>query len=294
MRIAKLFFIITAATLAGNASAKDTTLHLAAREDNVAYARWILDRGVDVNAKDAIRRTPLHWAAVKNAAEVAKLLIDNGAEVNAKDKKGWTPLHLATSEDTAEVAKLLIDSGAEVNAKDKKGWTPLHWATSEGAAEVAKLLIDSGVEVNAKDKNGRMPLHLAARYDNAAEVVKLLIDSGAKVNAKNNDNETPLDVARDRNATAVAKLLADKAETAQKRTGAKGKCGETLTKIDEAIRQAAEISQEATPLAGLRHDILKLALTQAQRNLQSDGGALAHPRRIRPPPPMSAAKRHCN
>ena len=62
MRIAKLFFIIiTAATLAGNASAEDT---------------------------------PLHWAAWDNNAAEAKRLIDNGADVNAKNENGWTPLHV--------------------------------------------------------------------------------------------------------------------------------------------------------------------------------------------------------
>ena len=118
-------------------------------------------------------------------------------------------------------------------------------------------------------------LCIEAAWKNAAEVAKLLIDNGAEVNAKSNNGSTPLDVAKRRNAAEVAELLADEAQAAPKGTEAKGKCGETLTKIDEAIREAAGISQEATPIAGLRHDILKLALTQAQSA-------------------MSAAKRHCN
>ena len=257
MRIAKLFFIIiSAATLAGNASAELPPLHQAARDNNAAEA---------------------------------KRLIDNGAEVNAKDENGFTPLHRAAGRNAAAVAKLLIDNGADVNAEiGNTGLTPLYLAAGRNAAAVAKLLIEKGADVNAKTTYlGEMPLHRAAEY-NAAAVAKLLIDNGAAVNAKDNSDQTPLHIAREENAAAVAELLLaeakkmpwqraqwQRAQAAPKGTEAKGKCGETLTKIDEAIREAAGISQEATPIAGLRHDILKLALTQAQSA-------------------MSAAKRHCN
>ena len=57
MRIAKLFFIIiTAATLAGNASAEETPLHQAARDNNAAEAKRLIDNGADVNAKTAAKR----------------------------------------------------------------------------------------------------------------------------------------------------------------------------------------------------------------------------------------------
>ena len=56
MRIAKLFFIISAAaTLAGNASAEETPLHQAALDNNAAEAKRLIDNGADVNAKNKIR-----------------------------------------------------------------------------------------------------------------------------------------------------------------------------------------------------------------------------------------------
>ena len=174
MRITKLFFIISAvATLAGNASAEETLLHQAARDNNAALAKRLIAINAEwVNEKGKQWRTPLHWAARFNAVEVAKVLIDNGADVTVRDNGGLSPLDVARGYDSLEVVELL-------------------------------------------------------------------------------------------------------AEPAPKGTEAKGKCGEMLIKIDEAIREAAGISQEATPIAGLRHNILKLALTQAQSA-------------------MGAAKRHCN
>ena len=169
---------------------------------------------------------------------------------------------------------MLIDAGVEVNAKDNRGNTPLYHAAVNNAAAVAK--VRAGAEVNAKHNGGWTPLHGAAAM-NAAAIAKLLIANGAEVKAKNNNGDTPLQKARDANAAEVAELLlADRAQAAPKGTEAKGKCGETLTKIDEAIRAANDFlsNEQATALvrraAGARE-----YLAQAQSA-------------------MSAAKRHCN
>ena len=90
--------------------------------------------------------TPLHQAARDNNAAEAKRLIDNGAEVNAKDKDGVTPLHEAAMANAVEVAKVLIDNGADIKAKDKDGWTPLDWAKHEKVGmAVAELLINTAI-----------------------------------------------------------------------------------------------------------------------------------------------------
>ena len=178
MQIVKFFLIIIGAAMLGscgpdndggrggneklnrrNASPEDTPLHWAAKDNNVAEAKRLIDNGAEVNAKAENDITPLHVAAVVNALEVAKLLIDNGAAVTAKGKGGDAPLHWAAGGNTPKIAKLLIDNGAAVNAKDKVGWTPLHWAAAKSAADVAKLLIDNGAAVNTKSNDGHTPLH---------------------------------------------------------------------------------------------------------------------------------------
>jgi len=108
-----------------------------------------LDKGADVNARDAKGSTSLEWAALDGDAKMAKLLLDRGADVNAREptngeEAGWTPLHNAAEEGQAEVARLLLDRGANVNARDDSDATPLYYAEDGRHAEVAKLLREHG------------------------------------------------------------------------------------------------------------------------------------------------------
>jgi ankyrin repeat protein len=51
--------------------------------------------GLDVNAATDKGETPLHGAAHRGADTIAKYLIDNGANLKARNKRGFTPLDLA-------------------------------------------------------------------------------------------------------------------------------------------------------------------------------------------------------
>ncbi|HEX4792347.1 MAG TPA: ankyrin repeat domain-containing protein [Humisphaera sp.] len=72
--------------------------------------------------------TPLHWAAQEGHTQVAALLLDRGAELNAKNANGQTPLHLAAFRGHGAVVELLIRAGAAGRIRDKSGRTPLHIA----------------------------------------------------------------------------------------------------------------------------------------------------------------------
>ena len=185
-----------------------------------AYAKAaleLIEKKVDINAKDDNGYTPLHRAA--EAGNTAKVwaLIANGAKatVNAKANNGWTPLHWAAYNGNTAVATLLLANGAKatVNAKNNIGETPLHWAALNGHAAVATLLIDNKADINAKTTGlllaGYTPLHRAAQNGHK-DVATLLIAKGAYVNAKNNDGKTPLGEAKEswrRNKEAMKALL---------------------------------------------------------------------------------------
>ena len=143
-----------------------------------AYAKEaleLIEKKVDINAKDKYGETPLHTAAKAGDTATVWALIAKGAKVNAKTTGGplnpsYTPLHLAAANGREAVAKLLLANGAKatVNAKDNYGYTPLRWAAQNGHKDVATLLIDNKADINAKDNNGYTPLHYAAEKGHEA------------------------------------------------------------------------------------------------------------------------------
>ncbi len=88
-------------------------------------AELLISKGASINATNN-GFTPLHWAADRGHEEVAALLIEKGLNVNAKDEnRGRTPLHFSAHEGHIEVTDLLIRKEANLNAKTNDGFTPL-------------------------------------------------------------------------------------------------------------------------------------------------------------------------
>ncbi|XP_049772034.1 putative ankyrin repeat protein RF_0381 [Schistocerca cancellata] len=155
-------------------------------------AKFLVQNGAVVNARNSERVTPLHFAAEMGNVNIVKLLIQSQAAINAKNLEGFTPLHVSIQNRQAAVSQFLINSGADVNATDEEGWTPLHNAAHSGyPAETARLLIAKGASVNAREKIGRTPLHLAAAID-FTDVVNILVTNKADVNATDDRMWTPL------------------------------------------------------------------------------------------------------
>ena len=175
-------------------------LYRAAREEDVIFLKAFISAGYAVEEKEDRKL----WSAY---AKEALEMIEKKVDINAKDNNGYTPLHTAAKEGQTAKVWALIAKGANIEAK-ADGYTPLHWAAQNGHEAVAKLLIDNKANLEAKDKWEYTPLHRAARYGHK-DVATLLIAKGAKVNARNNDRKTPLGEAKKswRNTEAVQALL---------------------------------------------------------------------------------------
>lgn len=89
---------------------------------------------------------------------VAKLLIDKSVDINAKNKKGLTPLHLAVQ--FGEITFLI-----KIISKIYFQWVKiklLFTINSLGHGNIAKLLIDNRANVSAENNYKDTPLHLSA------------------------------------------------------------------------------------------------------------------------------------
>lgn len=75
------------------------------------------------------------------SAEMAGMLIEKGVDVNAKNKFGHTVLMLAAKQGNAPLMKLLIEKGADVNARSDNGTTALGYARKARQEESVKYLV---------------------------------------------------------------------------------------------------------------------------------------------------------
>ena len=195
---------------------KATPLHLASEKGHVEVARFLLEHGAGVTARNKFGDTPLHLA---KQVEVADLLIKHGAGVTAQDEGGFTPLHQAS---LVEVAGILIEHSADVTAQTEFKSTPLHQASCTGKVELAGILIERGADVTAKDDFWNTPLHLASQ-SGQLEVVGMLIERGADVTAQDKDGATPLHLASQLGHREVVGMLIEHGANVT----AQNACGET-------------------------------------------------------------------
>lgn len=82
----------------------------------------LVRRGADVKARqDFLKRTLLHTAAEAGDIRFMRYLIAKGLSVNATDEDGRTPLHAAAAKERAEAAEFLVKNGAKVDVLDRDG-----------------------------------------------------------------------------------------------------------------------------------------------------------------------------
>ena len=91
-----------------------TPLHEVALKNHTSVIQLLLDRGADINARDAENQTALHKAAWNNCTSAMRLLLDRGADPNARNLANQTPLDLARWRNHQEAIDLLMDFSASV------------------------------------------------------------------------------------------------------------------------------------------------------------------------------------
>jgi ankyrin repeat protein len=168
----------------------DVRLASAAKDNDRASVRSLLQQKADVNAALPDGTTALHWAVRADDLDTAGLLLRAGAHVNAADRYGNTPLHLACANGNTAMVRRLLEAGANPNAALPTGETPLMTAARIGDTEAIQALLDRGADVNAKEATDTTALMWAVREDHAS-AVQLLIQHGADVNAKTKIGQTP-------------------------------------------------------------------------------------------------------
>ena len=215
---------------------QSTPLHVAAAYDNEEIAKYLIEKGSDIEAINGNSYTPLMYAGIK----VAKLLVEIGADVNYKSRNGWSALDETLWRGKKDVAEYLLDKGVTIpdintpEGKDKlfasirigsikyldkclqMGLNPMveseakcnliHFAAESNSIELINKLMDLGVPLNKTNIYGWTPLHTAANNGNKA-VVELLIQKGLDMNERTIAGKSTYNLASEANSIEILGYL---------------------------------------------------------------------------------------
>ena len=196
-------------------------IHLAIAEAKVDVLRLLIERGADLNARNADGRLPLHDCFELNHDDFAKILLDAGAvpdvctaaaygmhdqlqqilksdPANANDlTTGNSPLSWAAFGHQPESATILFQHGAVADRPpyDSYAWGP---AAMVNSTDVARILLEHGANPNWQNEGGNTPIHcvITSRIVlDPARFIQLLLDFGADASIRNCEGRTALDEA---------------------------------------------------------------------------------------------------
>lgn len=125
-----------------------TLLMIAARTNNLALARFLLDNRANPLRRNRYGDSALMIAALQGYAELVQLMLERKIDPN---QSGWNALHYAAFENRHEIAALLLAAGADVDARAPNGWTALMFAAKRGHLETVRLLIGAEADLDVAD-----------------------------------------------------------------------------------------------------------------------------------------------
>ena len=186
-------------------SCKTTPLHEAARLENPAILKLLLEAGANpkrATTKKCDRYTPLHYVArYGGSAEAAGLLLDAGADANAIGNNGYTPL-LSASRNFPRVGQIILARGGDGLAQ-VDSVTALHrvlrYSDINTGQSLSLALLNQYPEL-AKKKGSLgsdpwLPHHWNARYMKSTAVAKRLVALGSSPGARTSYGLTSLHLA---------------------------------------------------------------------------------------------------
>lgn len=177
------------------ASNGKSALMVASKKGDIAFARRLIQAGVNVNETTETLGTPFMFAIVGGQQQVAQWLFEQGADIHAVGSNGWSALTIAAAKGDVTLLQWLISQGADAQVRDVYRYTPLLRAVDNGFLQAAALLLSlPETDIHAKDEYDNTALHHAV-FANEESMVGLLLEHGADPTMRNRDGLSPIDVA---------------------------------------------------------------------------------------------------
>lgn len=135
---------------------------------------WLLDQGVDPNARDANGICALMTAIHLGKTKSTELLMARNAKLSGTDNEGRTLLMTAAGAGHTELIELLLSKGSNVHKRDHKGNSAIIYAAGSGQNRAIDKLLDRGAHLDDRNHKGITPFAAAWITKNWATVVHLL------------------------------------------------------------------------------------------------------------------------
>ena len=190
----------------------ETELHIAAKANDAARVKALIDGGAKIDARDKAQRTALLAATRANAIDAAAVMIAAGANVNAKDNIRDTPFLYAGAEGRLEILRLILATG-KANLKDtnRYGGNALIPAAHHGHPETVRELLKTDIDIDHINRlNWTALLETIILSDGGPthqDILRQLIEAGANVNIPDGDGVSPLAHAKQRGYSEMVKML---------------------------------------------------------------------------------------
>jgi ankyrin repeat protein len=119
-----------------------TLLHQAAGANRPDIARELIDRGIDLDARDNGEITPLLHALEVESYDTVEVLLEAGADPNIFDNNGRSPLSKAITQgrEDRKFVEMLLEHGADPTASNGSRESVLEWVKKHGITDVEGLL----------------------------------------------------------------------------------------------------------------------------------------------------------
>ncbi|XP_055954550.1 serine/threonine-protein phosphatase 6 regulatory ankyrin repeat subunit A isoform X2 [Patella vulgata] len=144
----------------------------------------LMSKGGNIYGRDDQNDGILHLACAFSTLDTVKYLVDLGLDINAKGLKGRTCiLQCSLSKIQAkEKIEFLMSKGGNINDRDDNNSSILHLACENGTFDTVQYLVNLGCDINFKDDAGNTPVSLGFRSDTQSiQKVDFLISKGGKL-----------------------------------------------------------------------------------------------------------------
>lgn len=185
---------------------------------SVAFTKFLIDQGANVNQANQEGATPLIKATQKNTIPFLQLLLDHGAHINTQDLQGNTALIEAVKRKSLMLVQFLINHSADTTIINKEGKTALQIAHELNLAQIENYIQTVHNNTHQAPPNilektpyettyQGLDIFQAVQHNNMQAVQYLVETNHVNVNIQNEDGNCPIQMMNNNNWKIIQYLI---------------------------------------------------------------------------------------